>query len=445
MFWFTLTSRHWTHDSEWFNQFNWSSQYMQMYKMSNVPWISGPSFTLPEGLTSYEFSFNLKAELPSSFSGGSGKIKYKMEFTVDKPWKFDEKQTIVLNIIQTVNLNYLSGTLLPFENQLTRNIGYIGSGPISVHIFIRKCGFIHGDKIPIQVHWQRTFSFIKQLSLSHFYLFILQAIVTNHSKVHVEKMKFALNKIIDYHSKTPGLAIKREVHRLLKKEAGGVSKKTEQRYEHVIEVPTTAPSQDSNTSRLIHIKYELKVEAKLGGLYKNLVTTVPITVGNIPHSMDDPVPPDFPSLPDLPPGLTLGIPPAPGFDVRRLSMSSNLSFHLVSDSSRNDSTVSSHRSSIQIHSNSSAPINMTNSSVGSLSRNSSSSTQNVSSNSEYQPSAPPMDLNSPTTSATIRPATVYMDAPPSYDEVFGSPSSSTFNQSNFSNSSALFNASIART
>lgn len=86
-----------------------------------------------------------------------------MEFTVDKPWKFDEKQTIVLNIIQTVNLNYLSGTLLPFENQLTRNIGYIGSGPISVHIFVRKCGFIHGDKIPIQVHSQRTYSFIKQI------------------------------------------------------------------------------------------------------------------------------------------------------------------------------------------------------------------------------------------------------------------------------------------
>lgn len=111
----------------------------------------GPSFTLPEGLTSYDFTFNLKSELPSSFLGGSGKIKYKMEFIVDKPWKFNEKHTIVLNIIQTVNLNYLLGTLQPFENQLTRNIGYIGTGPISLHIFVSKCGYVHGDKIPIQV------------------------------------------------------------------------------------------------------------------------------------------------------------------------------------------------------------------------------------------------------------------------------------------------------
>lgn len=113
--------------------------------------LPGPSFALPEGMTTYEFSFNLKSELPSSFSGGCGKIKYKMEFVVDKPWKFDEKQMIVLNIIQTVNLNYALGTLQPFENQLTRNIGYIGSGPISLHIFVPKCGYVHGDKIPVQV------------------------------------------------------------------------------------------------------------------------------------------------------------------------------------------------------------------------------------------------------------------------------------------------------
>lgn len=116
-----------------------------------ILFVSGPSFVLPEGMTCYDFSFNLKPELPSSFSGGCGKIKYKMEFIVDKRWKFDEKQLIVLNIVQTVNLNYSLGTLLPFENQLTRNIGYIGTGPISLHIYVPKCGYIHGDKIPVQV------------------------------------------------------------------------------------------------------------------------------------------------------------------------------------------------------------------------------------------------------------------------------------------------------
>lgn len=250
----------------------------------------------------------------------------------------------------------------------------------------------------------------------------------------MEKLKFALNKIIDYHSKSPGLAIKREIHRLLKKEAGGVAKKTEQRYEHVIDVPITTPSQDANTSRLIHIKYELKVEVKLGGLYKNLIITVPLTIGNVPHSINGRPETVFPALPDLPTGLSLRMPPPPpGFDVRRLSMSSNSSFRLVSNSSQSDSNTSSLQSSIQDHSISSNS-SMPNSSLGS-NRILSSSTQNVSITSEFQPSAPPMDLNSSNTSTPIRPATVYMDAPPSYDEVFGAPStSSSMNQSNFSNS-----------
>lgn len=135
-------------------------------------YFAGPSFALPEGMTSYEFSFNLKSEIPSSFSGGSGKIKYKMEFVVDIPWKFDKKQTILLNIIQTVNLNYSLGTLQPFENQLTRNIGYIGTGPISVHVFVAKCGYIHGDKIPVQVGSTLTLNFYYFFRFTLFYIII---------------------------------------------------------------------------------------------------------------------------------------------------------------------------------------------------------------------------------------------------------------------------------
>lgn len=102
--------------------------------------------------------------------------------------------------------------------------------------------------------------------------------------MHVEKITFALNKIIDYHSKSPKEAIKREIDCLLKFEAGGVSKMTaERQYERSIVVPMTAPSQDFNTSRLIHINYELKVEAKLGVFHKSLMVTAPITVRNVPH------------------------------------------------------------------------------------------------------------------------------------------------------------------
>lgn len=370
---------------------------------------------MPQGTTIYEFGFNLKSELPSSFSGGCGKIKYKLEFIVDRPWAFDEKQTVVLNIIQKVNLNYVFSTLQPFENQITRNIGYIGNGPISLHVFIPRVGYTSGEKIPVQV------------------------IVSNNSRIHVDKLKFALNKIIDYHSKSPGIAIKREIQRLLKKEAGGVAKKTEQRYEHVIDVPPTTPSQDSGTSRLIHITYELKIEAKLGGLYKNLIVAVPITVGTIPHSVAGrPQIAIFPALPELPHGLSFHVSALPnGSDTRRLSMASNTSFR--SNTSQQNSDGSVRRS----HTDLSTSITSNSVSNNSTVSNTMSITSTlISSTSDFQPTAPPMDLTANnTTGSPAHSNTVYLDAPPSYDEVFGSPSTSSsadgssFSHSSFTNAS----------
>lgn len=356
--------------------------------------VLGPVFMLPQGITTYEFQFVLKSDLPSSFTGGCGKIKYKIEFILDKPWKFDEKQTIVLNIIQTVNLNFIPGSLQPFENQLTRTIGYIGSGPISLHVFIPKSGFVMDEMIPVQV------------------------IVSNNSRIHVDKIKFALNKITDYHSKTPGLAIKREIYRLLKKEAGGVNKKTEQRYEHIVYVPSTAPSQDSKTSQLIHIKYQLKVEAKLSGLYKNLMIAIPITIGNVAHSTVARPIPMFPALPDLPPNLRLSV--HLPYDHDRNSITSNSSYTSVPGTSPNPSLLTT---SIMSNSTTADESSISTNVNASLPATSSTAHDPVApSDDDFHPTAPPMDEPPNTSRASMQSNTIYADAPPSYDEVFGSPS-----------------------
>lgn len=108
------------------------------------------SFTLGKGTTSYNFTFELKTDLPSTFSGDYGKIKYNMEFVVDKPW-FNETRRIDLIIKRTLNLNYVPDTRKSFENQLTKNYGLLESGPISLHVLVPKNGFLLGEPIPITV------------------------------------------------------------------------------------------------------------------------------------------------------------------------------------------------------------------------------------------------------------------------------------------------------
>lgn len=338
-------------------------------------------------------------DLPSSFSGSCGKIRYKLEFVVDKPWKFDEKQTISLKIIQNVNLNSAFSTLQPFENQLTRNIGYINCGPLSVHVYIPKTGYICGERLAVQV------------------------IVSNNSRIHVEKLKFALNKIVDYHSKSPGAAIKREIQRLLKKEAGGVAKKSEQRYEHVIDIPITTPSQDSSTSRLIYISYELNVEAKLVGFYKNLLIAIPLKIGSIPHSINNQLQNTiFPALPELP------APSTSSFQPRRSSMTSISSFRSnISHNSHNTRASQSDRSN-NIDSSASSTVDSL------ISSDNSSLIQATGSN-EFRPTAPQMDQ--------IGRSIAYADAPPSYDEVFGS-AFTNLDQSSFTFSSPIHSASLSK-
>lgn len=133
--------------------------------------LSGRPFSLLKGTTTYNFTYNLNKKLPSSFSGDCGKIKYKMEFVVDKPWKFDEKQVVVLNVIQTLDLNQYTDTLKPFEKQLTKTIGFIDSGPISLHVSIPKIGYIFGELIQIQVRKRWHISYMIQTFF--FILFML--------------------------------------------------------------------------------------------------------------------------------------------------------------------------------------------------------------------------------------------------------------------------------
>lgn len=265
-------------------------------------------------------------------------------------------------------------------------------------------------------------------------------IVSNNSRTHVEKVKFALNRIVDYHSKTPGLTIKREISRLLKKEAGGVNKKTEQRYEHVIDVPVATPSQDARTSQLIHIKYEVKVEVKISGLYKNLVITAPLIIGNVPHSFISPRPPVlFPALPDLPVGLTVH-PPGHlssqpiGFNTNRLSIISNSNSNDHSSSFTRSGSLSSHsstssalqdRSRQSINSNISNFVHSSNdqTNTSSIINSPASTTPGFNIQPSVQPTAPPMEAG-------------HADFPPSYEEVFGSPSTS-MGQSSFANSSMM--------
>lgn len=277
--------------------------------------------------------------------------------------------------------------------------------------------------------------------------------IVNASKLHVEKLKYFLYQFVEYHSTGPSERFRIDDRRLLKKETDGVSKKSEQKYELVIDVPTDIPpSQDKTSSRLIHIRYEIKVEAKIGGLHKSLVITAPIVVGTVQHEQpgtfrislgpQTPQTPDA-ALPRLFTNLSLELVPHHQSNRQSIQMAQYSISPLHNQSNRSSIQSPQYPVSPQYHNHITtsppygSPIGFVpNTSIGSEMNRLSYPPQSPYSINPYQPSAPPMspyDLNS---SAPVRPTSLFV--PPSYDEACGNPRSQ-FNRLNHTAPPALSN------
>ena len=66
---------------------------------------SGDNPTLGAGRVMYPFVFNLPANLPSSFEGEWGRVRYSLQATIDKPWKFDHHCKRAFTVLSVLDLN----------------------------------------------------------------------------------------------------------------------------------------------------------------------------------------------------------------------------------------------------------------------------------------------------------------------------------------------------
>ena len=61
----------------------------------------------PAGNYQYPFSFQLPANLPSSFEGAHGNVRYFIKATVDRPWKFDHHCKALFTVVSSFDLNQM--------------------------------------------------------------------------------------------------------------------------------------------------------------------------------------------------------------------------------------------------------------------------------------------------------------------------------------------------
>ncbi|XP_069691686.1 arrestin domain-containing protein 17-like [Periplaneta americana] len=251
---------------------------------------AGDTEILPAGQHCYQFSMMLPNNLPSSFEGNYGYIRYTVKATLDRPWKFDHEVKAAFTVLSQVDLNLDPRNREPFkaEDSKTFCCCCCESGPLTLATHLPTRGFVPGQSVPMTIE------------------------VDNASNVKINEVCCEIIKIVTYHSQSPPKSKEDRVtvtSMIINESVEANDSKT---WCRKMDIPPLPPSQ-LRECRIIDLEYKLKIKAKPEGLHSDLKNSFLITIGTIPlwqaPAFSQPIMP----APSAPLDMGEGIMPVPGF------------------------------------------------------------------------------------------------------------------------------------
>lgn len=215
---------------------------------------------MPPGITTYSFACMLPPQLPSSFEGKHGHIRYNCKAVLDRPWKTDKEFRLSFTVIKTEDLNLLAPELLiPSKSEIVRHFYCccFKSKPFYMSASIPFSGFVAGQKIDVTIS------------------------INNQSNVDIEGTKISLERNTNYISQTPRKKIKFENLAVKEVFGAGVKACGSAEIKLSLDVPPIAPT-NMKFCRVLTTSYQLKITAKSTGAHKSPHMNIPIVIGTIP-------------------------------------------------------------------------------------------------------------------------------------------------------------------
>lgn len=201
----------------------------------------------------------LPPQLPTSFESKYGYIRYQIKVELERPWKFDFKFCFAFTVIKILDLNYESpGLRNKLKAETTKTFLFsFNSKALFLSAEIPISGFVAGQTVPVSIF------------------------INNETNVDVEETQVALKKIIHYNSQTPRRRTKERVEMAAEVRHAGVPGKSKGNIEVQLSLPPVPPSNIA-FCQVIQVSYEIRVLAKVGGIHRNAVLRLPITIGTVP-------------------------------------------------------------------------------------------------------------------------------------------------------------------
>lgn len=198
--------------------------------------------------------------LPTSFEAKHGSIRYLVNVVIDRPWKFDLTYKNAFTVLKQLDLNYENPALkIPTKMEVIKSFycGFCKTAPLYIAASIPMSGYVAGQTIEVSLE------------------------INNQSRIEIDDVKVSLNKLIFYNSQTPRKHSKEQVLCETEIRAGKVQKQSRVKLDQKILIPPVPPS-NLNYCRVLNVGYEVHVIAKVGGMHKNPVIRIPLTIGTVP-------------------------------------------------------------------------------------------------------------------------------------------------------------------
>ena len=214
---------------------------------------------LAAGRHVFPFSFILPPNLPSSFEGQHGHVRYFIEAKIDQSglFNFNKKKKLFITINSVIDLNFIQGVDIAQTNSNAKTFGCLccTSGPLSATVRIPRYGYTPGEIIPISAEIENLSN--KQMHCTKALLF--QDVVfraTNGTKSSTRILQEVRKGPID-------------------------SGKSDSWDGQPLSIPPVPPT-GLGGCRIMDVSYRLEFRVDPSGIGFDLVVSIPITVGTIP-------------------------------------------------------------------------------------------------------------------------------------------------------------------
>ncbi|CAG9821144.1 unnamed protein product [Phaedon cochleariae] len=218
--------------------------------------------TLSRGRYEYPFTFTLPRDLPTTFDGSYGHIRYYVKANIDIPFAFDYEDERSFTLISLIDFNEIIQQLqlnpVNYEDEKNLCCCCCASDPITMNVEYQKEAFVLGERAKIKVD------------------------ITNMSNTSLEGLQLQVNMTIESKATSPRTRHKQDTEIVASTSDTGVGAHGQRIYDFDLLIPMSTVLPNFTRSALFKQWCDINVEAVIPGCHSNMEIGASIKLGHIP-------------------------------------------------------------------------------------------------------------------------------------------------------------------